>query len=182
MANAAPTLPANYGGNRPFAPVAVKGDNATLRASLALTANYVESAIVTLGAAASIALQFLYDSHASATANQCKFLLWVSNASGVPAIGDDEWSAVSQLDISPADAILTDSLPGGADMTVAPAWGERFIRPSSYTLIAMTAHPQKQRPSMIVNVRHWKYFVLLAKEEGDTTNLGTLAVNAALQT
>ncbi len=179
MANTAPTPPED----RPRGtPMAAKGDNADIRESLILTANYVASEVVDASHCGSVALQFFYNADGSSTQNQMKFLVFVSNAASEPVPGDDQWSALSQLDATPADAVLTDAMPAGVDVTITPAWGERVIRQSSYSTIAMTTGVDKQRFSMIVDVRRWKFLYVSAKEEGDTTNLGVLRIAAALQT
>ena len=171
----------------PSIPLAAKGYNFTVFDSTAvtgaqtpLTANYKAGTVIDLGKAGSLALTFKYDANASSTTNQLKFLLFVSNAETAPLITADEWGAISALDATPADAVLTDSMPTDVDMTTSPAWGELVLRPASYTLKAMSAGTHKQRPTLVLDVRRWRFFCLLAKEEGDTTNVGTLVVQGAL--
>lgn len=171
----------------PVTPVAHKGSNTTIFDSTAvtgaqtpLTANYKAGTVLDLAAAGEVALTIKYDAHASSTSNQAKFLVFVSNAATAPAITDDEWGALSTLDATPTDAVLSDNMPTNVDMTTSPAWGEHVLRPASFTLKAMTAGTHKQRPTLVVRARNWRWLCVLAKEEGDTTNVGTLVVQAAL--
>jgi len=182
MADTAPTFPADLGASRPATPLALKGSNATLRASLVLTANFVASAIADCTLARKCALTIKYDADASGTANTPTILLMASNAATQPLVGDDEWGVLSELEIAGTDAVQTDTLPDGVAFTVTPEFVAKKLRPLAITTYPSDAGTDKLRMMLILDVSAIRYLVVLAKEEGDTGagDFGLLSIDAAL--
>lgn len=178
---AAPTFPESLGPNRGTIPLAAKGDNATIFSS-ALTANWQASDVIDLGRAGRLALAVHYDADASGTANQLELCVWVSNAASAPVVADDEWVVPNDGDTSPTATVQADSFPAGADMTATPEWGLRKIRPGYWQTEPSDAGTDKIRVGLVLDVRAWKYAVVMAKEVGDTDagDLGALTLKAAL--
>ncbi len=147
-----------------------------------LTANFKASTILDCARERLCALQFLYDAHASSTTNRMQAIVMVSNpldGAAAPAIGDDVWTAISRADESTADAVVTGTFPSGFDMTAGPAVDWHTMRPIAFDTQVMTSGTQKIRASVVVDVSPWRYLVVIAKELGDTTNVGVLKVRAA---
>ena len=80
----------------------------------------------------------------------------------------------------PAPQELIDSMPSGVDVTVTPEWGMIETRPGFFRIQADDAATDKARVALVVNVRYWRWIVVLAKEHGNTTTDGTLVIDAAL--
>jgi len=184
MADAAPTQPATHDPGRPDVPLASKGDNASIRDSLVLTANFVASAIVDCGRMRKCALTIKYDADASGTANTPTMIIMASNAATVPLFGDDEWGALAELENTGEDAVQTDSFPAGVDMTITPEFVTKKLRPLAITTHPSDAGTDKLRMFLILDVSAIKWFFVMAKEEGDTGagDLGVLQIDAALST
>jgi hypothetical protein len=173
----------------PSIPLAAKGYNFTVfdstpstGAQTPLTANFKAGSVVDLGKAGSCALSIKYDADASGTANRPQLLVLVSNAESQPLITADEWVALSELEISGTDAVLTDSMPTDVDITVQPEFVVKKLRGLAIDLYAADAGTDKLRLGLVVDVRRWRWLCVLAKEEGDTDagDVGVLVVQAAL--
>lgn len=182
MTTAAPTFPGDEAGpNRGIIPTALKGDNALIFEA-ALTANFQASEVVDCARASRCALTIRYDADASGTANQLELFVMVSNHTSTPAVADDVWAVLTERDITPAATLQADSMPTNVDVTTAPEWDLRKIRPVYFQTEPSNAGTNKIRLGLVVDVRSWKYIVVLAKEVGDTDadELGALNILAAL--
>jgi len=182
MPDAAPAFPTDLVSSRPFVPLVAKGVNATIRASAVLTADFVASAVVDCVHARNLALTLKYDAAAAGTANTPTLILMGSNAAAQPLVGDDEWGALAELEISGTDAVQADSLPAGVDLTVTPEFVTKKLRPLAITTHPSDAGTDKLRMLFVVPIDAIRYLFVLAKEEGDTDagQLGTLAIDAAV--
>lgn len=178
---AQPTIPSI---GKPVHPASIKGPNATIWSAsdepgAALDEDFQAGTIVDTQGATALACTIKYDA-AAATGNSCDLFFLVSNAATQPAIGDDEWAVLPGEDASPTEAVQDDSMPSGVDVTVTPEWGMIETRPGFFRVQADDAATDKARVALVVNVRYWRWIVVLAKEHGNTTTDGTLVIDAAL--
>ena len=182
---AAPTVPTALAPMRATLPFAIKGNNAVVWSlgdapGSVLDADFQVGDIIATGRATALACTIRYSANGSGTANQAEFCFIVSNKSTTPVIGDDDWGVLSYADVSPAATLQADSMPGGFDATVKPEWDLRKIRPGYFQTEPSDTTSDKIRIALVVDVRRWQYVAIMAKEVGDTTNVGIFLVNAAL--
>lgn len=162
-------------------PVASKGDNATIF-NATLTANWQASSVVSLLNNTRCALSIRYDADAGGTANRMQFLVFVSNHTSAPAVGDDEWVPLTEVDTSGTATTLTGTVPSGGDITVAPEWANHVVRGVSFKTEAADNGTDKMGSSLVLDVRSWKYLHLWVKELGDTDagDVGVTVIESAL--
>jgi len=148
----------------------------------ALTTNWQAGDVIDLGKSREAAVQIFYDADASGTSNKCQLIIMVSNATTQPLATADEWLAVSQQDITPADGALTGTFPSGVDATATPNWGKVVTRGLFWESIAASAGTDKIREPILVRIGNWKWMFVMAREAGDTDagDTGALVVKVGL--
>jgi hypothetical protein len=121
-----------------------------------------------------------YTAHASSTTGYPQIVPMVACTSVAPAAGDATWFIPGIHDGTLTATALAGSLPAGADFTVNPPMGVALLYPMVIRLNAATALSARTQMAVRINVAPFKWFQMMAAENGDTTNRGTLAVSYAL--
>ena len=117
-----------------------------------------------------------YDPHASATAGYPKIIPFGSAAEAVPAAGDDSWYSLGVDDGAVTAAVLTGTVPSGADWSLTPEFGWRTFRGLVLRLEASDNGSDEYRVAVTLDVTPYRWIQLATSEVGDTTNAGSLII------
>tara|TARA_R100001244_G_scaffold53662_2_gene46586 strand:- start:6379 stop:6906 length:528 start_codon:yes stop_codon:yes gene_type:complete len=162
---------------RPIFSAAAKGENFAIVHGATLAVNWARSDVFSLGRASALGLEISYN--VAAAGQQVEMGVVVSNAKDQPAADADIWYFLSVLDASPTDAVLTGTVPTGADWSVAPEFGKVKVRGSILQSIASDTTSDKIRLAVAFEMQPWRWCHVVYRELGGGT-AGSLSVAAAL--
>jgi len=139
------------------------------------------SEVFSVASARTLLLGVFYNAHASTVTGYPEFYIKVSNADSAPATGDDSWVELTiRDDTLQAAAAMTGTLPSGQDATAGPLRNPVFLRGILPRTNIAVANSDKIRQAFVFDVTPYRWCQVTAHEKGDTTNIGTLTLNASL--
>lgn len=128
-----------------------------------------------------LVVEVFYNAHASTTAGYPQLLLMLSSVgpdatTGLgPAVGDDVWGLTAATDgVVTAAALTAGTIGTGSDFTVSAEFGATDYHEQVVNVKKALANSDKIRARLSVDVTDARYFMLQAREIGDTTNRGIL--------
>ena len=167
-------------------PAPMVGYAVDLRTSAALTSAWVASEVVNISEARRCTLLIAYDIAASASSARPQITVWGAAEDGTskgvaPAIASvDKWYAPAVLDAVATDAALTGTAVANFTPSVAETFRNYAVGPLSITLLPSVTASDKIRVALSLDVTHFRWLHVQAKELGDTSHLGTLGVKYVL--
>lgn len=167
-------------------PAPAPGYAVDLRTSLVLTNAWVATEVVNVSEARRCTLLIAYDIAASAVSARPQITVWGACEDGTsrgvaPAIASvDKWYAPAVLDAVATDAALTGTAVSNFVPSVAETFRNYAAGPLSITLLPSVTALDKIRVALALDVTHFRWLHVQAKELGDTSHLGTLGVKYAL--
>ena len=175
--------------SNPMTPEACTGQVKTLRDSAVLTAAWVATDPVRIGAARTSILYFAYAADSSGTANRAQVRIMVTGEDDPtpgtpPDVADDVWYAATIIDATPTPTLLTGTKETGATMTTAqPEHGVVTARPLAILLGEPSdAGTDVYRLAVKIDVSGYRWFYVAALERGDQDagDLGILGIKYSL--
>ncbi len=155
-----------------MAQAALNGPQVELLASTALTTNPggAVSSIVSVNGGTEVTLWI--KASADAASAYAQMVVNLSGLAAAPALGDDSWYQPAIADLAPTDALLTGSVPTGADYTIAPEWGVIKLRPLVLRTIDSDANTDEIRMAITIRLpRGARWMYLFAEEVTDNMTL-----------
>lgn len=160
-----------------FAPFSGAAGTTVLPASGAWT----QSEVIAVRHLRRLVVEVFYNAHGSTTTGYPQLLAMLSSVApdpttGLgPAVGDDVWGLTAVSDgVVTAGALAAGTIGTGSDFTVSASFGACDYREQVINCKAALANSDKLRMRLSFDVTDALWFMLQAREIGDTTNRGIL--------
>lgn len=143
---------------------------------------WTQSEVVAVQPLRRLVVEVSYNANESTTTGYPQIIVALSSQANAgvvgapaPAVGDDVWFVPGITDGSvTAGALTAGTIGSGSDYTVTASWGAVDYRMMVINAKAALANSDKIRMRFSVDVTDAKWFMLQAREIGDTTNRGIL--------
>lgn len=146
---------------------------------------WTQSEVVPVQQLRRLVIEVAYNANASTTAGYPQLLLMLSSQANAevagapwPLVGDDVWFLTGVTDGAvTAAALAAGAIGTGSDFTVTAEFGATDYHEQVVNVKKALANSDKIRMRLSVDVTDAKWFMLQAREIGDTTNRGTLTLS-----